>query len=541
VANTDVPLSGHGAASGNLGVQDDHPLFTALLDDLAGPAHLGWDAFGRILTRVLISGKPVAQVEIAKGAMLARARPMSATTVSRGTKELVAVGLLSDETNRSRGRPTPALVVGSKHWAVIGVHLGHRDGAVHEIVAVTTDLGSGSVLDKVSDQDFDEAGCSDPSAVLEHVADLVNALTDRASEQGRYVLGVGVEIGGQVYHGSILAYSNASFSSADFARRLSEKLPVRIPTGRVHLGRDVLRPHTGRLLLPTVLENDVNALAVQRAYHRSGSRNFAVVAVFHEGVGGAIIRDGRLVRGSRGAAAEIGHLFAEYREDKSKDGKPDLAATRGNSASHPRFDDTCPCGEYGHVQCFATPSRIMSELGRDKAADLSEAVKTFMELASSPSWANGELTEVGSAFRTAGRALGRGLVQFLTSTDPGELVLLLPYPLVAIEEGTSAWEYRDAIESELDHGFSTTRQAARRGGDALVVESLARLPNIGERGAAAAATCVVDAFIDHARGRDGCEPPRDNSAVPYHDSGQANRPAEELATVTDIMSRKPPS
>jgi predicted NBD/HSP70 family sugar kinase len=60
---------------------------------------------------------------------------------------------------------------------------------------------------------------------------------------------------------------------------------------------------------PVVLENDVNVAALGELHHGVGRRHrdFAVVAV-GTGIGMGIVIDGRLVRGSRGAAGEIGFL-----------------------------------------------------------------------------------------------------------------------------------------------------------------------------------------------------------------------------------------
>ena len=510
---------------------DAHPLFSALLDEMARPAHLGWDVFGRILTRVLVNGQPAPQVDIAQGKMLAKPRPISATTVSRGTKELVAVGLLTPTIGTSRGRSALSLRAGGPNWTTVGVHLGHKDGAVNEIVVVLVEIGAERPIAMKSDSDL-SIGVSDPSHVVARTARLVNELLEQASDEGRYVLGVGVEIGGQVHQGSIIAYSNGSFSSDGFAERLSKLLPARIPGDSRIPGRDVLAGFVDALFLPVVLENDVNALAIQRAYSRDASRNFTVVAVFEEGIGGAIIRDGQIVRGSRGATGEVGHLFAEFRDDNWEGGKrfPIREAELTMPIAHRRFDDPCGCGEYGHVQCFATPSRISAQLDFD-------AYEQFVDAAHQSSRdAAGDLNEVGRVFRRAGRALGRGLVQFATCTDAGELLLLLPYELVKVAPHTAAWEYREAIEVEFDHGFSTTREAARRGMDSLTVESLARSSGSGEQGATAAALCVIDAFIEHARSRDGCMPNRDAPASLMIEA-KTGAPIVTQAAVTDSLDR----
>lgn len=64
-----------------------------------------------------------------------------------------------------------------------------------------------------------------------------------------------------------------------------------------------------RVGMPVVVENDANAFgwAEVRFGAAQGKRNALVVAI-GTGVGGAVVVDGRLLRGARGFAAEIGHI-----------------------------------------------------------------------------------------------------------------------------------------------------------------------------------------------------------------------------------------
>lgn len=67
-----------------------------------------------------------------------------------------------------------------------------------------------------------------------------------------------------------------------------------------------------RLDLPTFLDNDANAAAL--AEHRfgaaKGARN-AVMLTIGTGIGGGLVLDGELYRGSTGAAAELGHIVID--------------------------------------------------------------------------------------------------------------------------------------------------------------------------------------------------------------------------------------
>jgi len=73
--------------------------------------------------------------------------------------------------------------------------------------------------------------------------------------------------------------------------------------------RDLL---TERIGLPVIVDNDANAalLAEHRFGAAKGARN-AVMLTIGTGIGGGLIVDGRLYRGSTGAGAELGHTVIE--------------------------------------------------------------------------------------------------------------------------------------------------------------------------------------------------------------------------------------
>jgi glucokinase len=74
-----------------------------------------------------------------------------------------------------------------------------------------------------------------------------------------------------------------------------------------------------RLGLPVFVDNDGNnsALAEHRAGAARGTSD-AVVLTLGTGIGGGLILDGRLYRGSRGGAGELGHMEIDF------DGEPDI-------------------------------------------------------------------------------------------------------------------------------------------------------------------------------------------------------------------------
>ena len=75
--------------------------------------------------------------------------------------------------------------------------------------------------------------------------------------------------------------------------------------------RDLLTIHTG---LPAVIENDANAMTYAEWKFGAGRRHQHVVCVtLGTGVGGGLILDGKLYRGARLGAGEIGNMSIDYR------------------------------------------------------------------------------------------------------------------------------------------------------------------------------------------------------------------------------------
>lgn len=72
-----------------------------------------------------------------------------------------------------------------------------------------------------------------------------------------------------------------------------------------------------RLGVPVILENDANAMAYgEWKYGAAASTNHAVCITLGTGVGGGLILNGKLFRGSQLAAGEIGHTSIDYRGAK---------------------------------------------------------------------------------------------------------------------------------------------------------------------------------------------------------------------------------
>ncbi|MFH1263974.1 MAG: ROK family protein [Pseudomonadota bacterium] len=152
------------------------------------------------------------------------------------------------------------------------------------------------------------------------------------------------------------------------------------------LGVDIGTQVSKAVGLPCISENDGNCAALGEWWIGSarGHRN-AIVLTLGTGVGGGIISDGILLRGSRGAGAEVGHVCVD------PSGPP------------------CGCGSNGCLEVFASGGAFARETGIPGNRLFDEA-------------RHGDETAL-SAFRRFGRYLGIGISSFCFLFDPEIIVL----------------------------------------------------------------------------------------------------------------------
>ncbi len=168
--------------------------------------------------------------------------------------------------------------------------------------------------------------------------------------------------------------------------------------------RDLMREKLG---LPIYIDNDANVAALAEFLFGAGrgARNVVMLTI-GTGVGGGLILDGEIYRGSTGAAAELGHIVVQ------EDGPP----CQGN------------CPNHGCVETFASGTAIARE-GRKAAEEhpdsaLGKALaegpivgKTVTELA-----INGDPL-AREVVADAGRHLGVALASLANIFDPDLFVI----------------------------------------------------------------------------------------------------------------------
>jgi glucokinase len=187
------------------------------------------------------------------------------------------------------------------------------------------DIGGTKILGAVVDEEGTIVSKTRvPTDRAEGVDALPEAIDRFLAEAEKPIEAIGLAVAGFVEYpsGRIFFAPNLSFSNPD-------------------IGEDISREYG----LPVVVENDANAAAwaENRFGAGKGSRNMLMVTV-GTGIGGGIIADGKLYRGSRGFGAEFGHMPVTL------DGPP------------------CNCGSNGCLESVASGTAL-GRMARERASE----------------------------------------------------------------------------------------------------------------------------------------------------------------------------
>ncbi len=225
----------------------------------------------------------VSRGEIAATTGLAR------STVSTLVSDLQRAGLVVEredaraEGPAASGRPPLMLSLDPGAGAVIGIHFGH------DFVRVAVaDLSLTLLAEGVKQSDMDH----DAQAALEAAAALTGDLVSEAGVESDRLIGAGVALSGPIDRLSGLV------SSATI-------LPDWV-------GVDVANWLGQRLEVPVHVENDANLGALSESVLGAGrGASEMAYVMLSAGIGGGLILGGRLYRGARGGAGEIGHVTVD--------------------------------------------------------------------------------------------------------------------------------------------------------------------------------------------------------------------------------------
>jgi predicted NBD/HSP70 family sugar kinase len=274
---------------------------------------------------------------------------------------------------------------------------------------------------ELSGHPFGSSGATevDPALVLDQLCLATADAVRKAGVGLDQVVGIGIGLAGLVEAGTGICRYSPAFGWRNVA---------------------VAGPLAQRLGRPVLVDNDVNTLTVAEQWFGRGHGvdDFVVVTV-GVGVGAGIVIDGKLCRGSRGAAGEIGHLPVGGSTVRCRCGQRGcLEALSSDNAVLRYIDEALHRGETSSVARPDTSSLTMDEVR--EAAESGDPV-------------------AAKALEKAGHALGVGIATLVNLLNPrlvilsGEGTLAGPLrsdaALVAMQERTFADLDRD-VEFVVD-------------------------------------------------------------------------------------------
>ena len=307
---------------------------------------------------------PSSRAEVAERTGLTRA------AVGNLINELAAAGLTTDlglAPSGRVGRPGTALALSEQGPAGLGLEIG-----VDHLGACVLDL-HGTVRTWVETEAPNRGRA--PRDVLAELGDVAAAALQHAAAQGLHPVGAVVAVPGLVdsANGTVEQAPNLGWHGVPVARALAEWLP------------GPLRP------VPLEVENEANLGALAELWHAATRpRDFIHVSA-EAGIGAAVVIDGRLFRGARGFAGELGHVPV-----------------------HPEGPQ-CSCGARGCLEQYAGEQIVLQASGLADAGGDRIKLLTDQALNGNP--------RVIEALEQAGRALGTALSGAVNLLDPSAVVL----------------------------------------------------------------------------------------------------------------------
>ncbi|WP_326584681.1 ROK family transcriptional regulator [Streptomyces sp. NBC_00481] len=325
----------------------------------------------RVMHTVNAEG-PLSRAAVASRIGLTRA------AVSTLVDELIRSGLLEElgpERPGRVGRPGSALALSGRGPAGIGAEIG-----VDHLAVCAVDL-RGEVRARAVRHGTNRGRAPEP--VIEELAELVRGVVADAEDEGLWPAGLAVAVPGLVASDArtVVRAPNLDWHDTD--------LGALLPGG-----------------LPVTVDNEANFGGLAELWLGDGTPPDFLHVSAEIGIGGAVVVDGRLLRGTRGFAGELGHIPVR-----------------------PEGPD-CACGGRGCLEQYAGEEAVLRAAGLEPGE---HRVEFLAERA-----AAGD-QDVHRALRGAGTALGIALTGAVNLLDPetvvlgGALAALAPWLLPSLE------------------------------------------------------------------------------------------------------------
>ncbi|WP_156725217.1 ROK family transcriptional regulator [Streptomyces apocyni] len=368
-----------------------------------------------LVLRTVAAQGPLSRAAVASRIGLTRA------AVSTLVDELVRTDLLVEPGPGQRstavdrpgrpGRPGSALALSERGPVGIGAEVG-----VDHLAACAVDL-NGTVRAKAV-LAGDNRG-RPPEPVIKELTRLIREVTEAARTAGLRPAGLGVAVPGLVGRDArtVVRAPNLGWTQVDLGQHLGDALPPYVDNeanlgalAELWLGGSPTRPTPdSEPASESAAGGAIDAAADGTTDAAAGGdlapRDFLHVSA-EIGIGAAVVVDGRLLRGARGFAGELGHVPVR-----------------------PEGPD-CPCGGRGCLEQYAGAEAVL------RAAGLPPGEGRVGQLAA---LADGGDPRVRRALRGAGSALGIAVSGAVNLLDPQTVVLggalsrLAPWLLPAME------------------------------------------------------------------------------------------------------------
>ncbi|GGR82576.1 MULTISPECIES: ROK family transcriptional regulator [Streptomyces] len=303
---------------------------------------------------------------------------LTRAAVSTLVDELIRWGLLEElgpERPGRVGRPGSALAVSGRGPAGIGAEIG-----VDHLAVCAVDL-RGEVRARAVRRGGNRGRAPEP--VIEELTALIHRVVAEAEQAELWPAGLAVAVPGLVARDgrTVVRAPNLDWHDTDLGALLPGGWPVSV-------------------------DNEANFGALAELWLGAGTPGDFLHVSAEIGIGAAVVVDGRLLRGKRGFAGELGHVPVR------PDGPP------------------CPCGGRGCLEQYAGEEAVRRAAGLEPREDL-------VGLLAERAGAGDE--GVRAALRDAGTALGIALTGAVNLLDPETVVLggalagLSPWLLPALE------------------------------------------------------------------------------------------------------------
>ncbi|MHA5053433.1 ROK family protein [Streptomyces sp. SD15] len=328
----------------------------------------------RVMHTVNAEG-PLSRAAVASRIGLTRA------AISTLVDELIRSGLLEElgpERPGRVGRPGSALAVSGRGPAGIGAEVG-----VDHLAVCAVDL-RGAVRGRAVRHGTNRG--RPPGPVIEELTTLVRQVIAEAEREGLWPAGLAIAVPGLVARDArtVVRAPNLDWHDTDLGALLPGELPLTV-------------------------DNEANFGGLAELWLGDATPPDFLHVSAEIGIGAAVLVDGRLLRGTRGFAGELGHVPV----------RPE--------------GPECPCGGRGCLEQYAGEEAVLRRAGLEPGED---RVGLLAERA-----AEGD-AEVRRALRDAGTALGIALTGAVNLLDPQAVVL------GGALSGLSPW-LLPSLESEL--------------------------------------------------------------------------------------------